>query len=94
MACNGQIFRLHTHMHVWIDSPHNSTDFSLTENIWSMVEYQLRAPPPWHDLESFKKAIVVAWESVTSEADTRQALFNSMPRRLKECMNTGGELVH
>lgn len=54
----------------------------------------MRMGTPWHDLESFEKAIVVAWESVTSDADTRQTLFNSMPRRLKECINTGGELVH
>lgn len=59
-----------------------------------MVEYQLRMGPPWHDLASFKDAIVMAWESVTSNADIRLALFNSMPRRLKECIQTGGELEH
>ncbi len=58
-----------------------------------MEEYQLRMVRTWHDLESFEHAIVLAWESVTSDADMRRALFSSMPNRLKQYITTRGELV-
>lgn len=71
-----------------LDWHRNSPDLSLIENVWSMVEYQIRRAHTWHDLESFKAAIVMAWESVTSCEETRQTLFNSMPGRVEQCIHT------
>jgi hypothetical protein len=73
--------------------PHVSPDLSLIENVWSMVEYQLWRDYTWHDLQSFKEALVLAWQSVTSDSKYRHNLFKSMKRRLQQCINTGGEVV-
>jgi hypothetical protein len=62
-------------------------------NVWSMVEHHLWRDFTWHDLESFKEALVLAWQSVTSDNNYRQKLFKSMKRRLLQCINTGGEVV-
>ena len=46
-------------------------------------------------VQSFKErlALVLAWQSVTSDKKYRHNLFKSMKRRLQQCINTGGEVV-
>jgi transposase len=73
--------------------PATSPDLSLIENVWSLVEFHLRRDYTWHDLESFKAALTQAWQSVTSDKEYRQNLFNSMKRRLQQCINKGGDIV-
>ena len=47
----------------------------------------------WHDLESFKEAIVRVWDSVTSDTQYMQSLYQSMVRRLQHCIANGGDIV-
>lgn len=47
----------------------------------------------WHDLASFKDAIMKAWTSATSDPEYRANLFNSMRGRLEKCIANGGDVV-
>ncbi len=62
-------------------------------NVSSMVEHHLWRDYTWHDLQSFKEALVLAWQSVTSDKKYKYNLFKSMKRRLQQCINTVGEVV-
>jgi hypothetical protein len=70
-----------------------SPDMSLIENVWSCVDSHLRCGYDWHDKKTFRQAVVMAWEAVTSYGQYRENLFKSMPNRLQVCIDTGGEVV-
>jgi hypothetical protein len=53
--------------------PCNSPDLNLIENVWGFVQYHLNHDEEWHGLESFKQAVVRAWEGVTSDIHCMQA---------------------
>ena len=73
--------------------PCNSPDFNLIENVGSLVQCHLNQDEERHDLESFKEAIVRIWESVTSDTQYLQSLYQSMPGRLQQCIATDGDIV-
>jgi hypothetical protein len=75
--------------------PCNSPEFNLIENVWSLVQYHLNHDEEWHDLESFKQAVVRAWEGVTLDTQYLQtpSLFQSMHGRLQQCIASDGGIV-
>ena len=57
------------------------------------LDHELNPNEEWHDLESFKEAIVRVWDSVTSDTQYMQSLYQSMVRRLQHCIANGGDIV-
>ena len=73
--------------------PCNSLDPSLNESVCSRAHYDSNPNEEWHDLESFKEAIVRVWDSVISDTQYMQSLYQSMVRRLQHCIANGGDIV-
>jgi hypothetical protein len=47
----------------------------------------------WHELESFRVAIVRVWKSVTSHTQYLHNLYQSMPGWLQQCIAIDGDIV-
>jgi hypothetical protein len=47
----------------------------------------------WLGHEDFHQAIVRAWESVTSDTQYLQNLYQIMPGKLQQCIATDGDIV-
>ena len=71
--------------------PANSPDFSPIENVWAMMAEKLGRMQPCTTFEELWGALQAARAEITSA--NLHNLFESMPRRLADCIEKGGAIV-
>ena len=74
---------------VW---PANSQDLNPIENLWSILEEELKSEKKTpHDLASLEKSLQAAWSRI--KAGTLTNLILSMPDRIKSVIRARGKFV-
>lgn len=70
------------------DWPSNSPDFNPIEDIWSMMDSELKKATP-KDIRALKSNLRKIWKNL--DETKIKASIGSLPRRLEECIERGGE---
>ena len=80
------------HAHRFVDDwPPNSPDLSPIENVWQRVEDVLWSTRTWHDLASFKSALVDVWKEVTGDKAYVKRVCTSFEKRRLQCIARKGK---
>lgn len=72
-----------------LDWPPNSPDLSIIENVWNDLKEAVRKLQPSGKRNDLEEAIKKSWETCIT-SDRVQRLYESMPRRIQECLNNKG----
>ncbi len=73
--------------------PGNSPDFNPIENVWAWIKVQLKSTSPTN-LEQLKEEILKLWVIRMEDSAYLKNLVESMPRRLQEVIERGGNITH
>ena len=74
-----------------MDWPGNSPDLNPIENLWSIMKRKLKKNHTITSLEKLVKEIKVMWVNI--KPDLCKKLARSMPKRIKDCIENGGQMT-
>ena len=76
-----------------VDWPVLACDLSPIENVWSLMDVRLWTECQWHDLDSFKRAVVKVWNEITGDLELMKRLCGSFEKRRMACIAAGGDKI-
>jgi DNA-directed RNA polymerase subunit F len=76
--------------HTYYANCRSSPDFAIIEDTWQYPKNYVRKRPHWTD-ELVDELVQEAWHDIPQEWINR--LVDSMPQRLRDCIQSKGQLV-